>query len=98
MNTRALGYVCILLALLFWAGNATVGRMAPQAQIPPLGLNFWRWMVALLVLAPLALPKLRIQWRRLRAHWLPCTVFGMVTVAGFNAVFYIGTQPSCREH
>jgi len=92
MNNPALGYAFVLLALLFWAGNATVGRMAPDAHIPPLALNFWRWIVAILVLAPIALPKLRLQWPRLRAHWLLCVVFGMITVAGFNAVFYIALQ------
>ena len=92
MNTSTLGYGFILLALLFWAGNATVGRTAPDAHIPPLALNFWRWVVALLVLGAFALPKLSAQWPLLRPHWLLCTTFGIVTVAGFNAVFYIALQ------
>jgi drug/metabolite transporter (DMT)-like permease len=92
MHNPALGYGFILLALLFWAGNATVGRMAPDAHIPPLGLNYWRWVIALLVLAPFAMASLQAQWPRLRSHWLLCTVFGIITVAGFNAAFYIGLQ------
>ncbi len=92
MNNPALGYAFILFALLFWAGNALVGRLAPDAHIPPIALNFWRWIVALLVLAPFAFPKLRAQWQLFKSHWWLWTVFGIVTVAGFNTVFYIAMQ------
>jgi len=92
MSAHALGTGFILLALLFWAGNALIGRTAPDAHIPPLALNFWRWLVALVVLAPFALPKLYAQWPLFRAHWWLCTVFGIITVAGFNAVFYVALK------
>jgi drug/metabolite transporter (DMT)-like permease len=86
------GYGFILLALLCWAGNALIGRTAPDAHIPPLALNFWRWAVALLALAPFAIPNLRAQWPLFRAKWWLWTVFGIFTVTGFNAVFYIALQ------
>jgi drug/metabolite transporter (DMT)-like permease len=92
MNHQALGTVFILLALLCWGGNALVGRTAPDANIPPIALNFWRWMVALLVLAPFAIGNLRAQWPLFRAHWWLWTVFGIITVAGFNTTFYIALQ------
>ena len=92
MSQHALGTVLILLALLAWAGNALVGRMAPDAHVPPLALNFWRWVIALAVLAPFALTALRAQWRLFRAHWWLWCVFGIVSVAGFNAVFYFALQ------
>jgi drug/metabolite transporter (DMT)-like permease len=92
VSQHALGTVLILLALLSWAGNAVVGRIAPEAQVPPLALNFWRWVVALAVLAPFAAAALRAQWSLFRAHWWLWCVFGIVSVAGFNAVFYIGLQ------
>jgi drug/metabolite transporter (DMT)-like permease len=66
--------------------------VAPDAHIPSVALNFWRWIVAFLVLAPLAIPKLRDQWRLFKSHWRLWTVFGMVTVAGFNTAFYIALQ------
>jgi drug/metabolite transporter (DMT)-like permease len=92
MNTQALGTALILLALLSWAGNALVGRTAPDAHVPPLALNFWRWVVAFLVLAPFALAKLKRQWPLFREHWWLWVVFGIISVAGFNAVFYIALQ------
>jgi drug/metabolite transporter (DMT)-like permease len=86
------GYAFVVFAVLLWAGNAVVGRVAPDANVPPVALNFWRWVLAFLVLVPFAVPKLRAQWALFKAHWWLWTVFGMVTVAGFNTTFYIALQ------
>ena len=43
----------LLLPPLLWAGNAVVGRMM-QGVVPPITLNFMRWVLALLLLLPLA--------------------------------------------
>ena len=43
----------LILAPLFWAGNFVVGR-AMHADMPPVGLAFWRWAIALAALAPFA--------------------------------------------
>jgi drug/metabolite transporter (DMT)-like permease len=78
------------------ACRALVGRQrrrwTPDANVPPLGLNFWRWAIALLVLAPFAIAKLRTQRHLIKAHWRLWAVFGIVTVAGFNSAYYIGLQ------
>jgi drug/metabolite transporter (DMT)-like permease len=87
-----LGAVLILGALLFWAGNALIGRVAPDAGVPPLALNFWRWFAAFLVLLPFAIPSLRAQRDLFMQYWRLWTVFGIVTVLGFNTAFYVGLQ------
>lgn len=98
MNDFLLGVVFILLALLCWTGNALVGRIAPDTQIPPIALNFWRWVIALLALAPFALVALSAQWLLIRMHWALLTVFGIIAVAGFNAVFYVALQYTTVVH
>ncbi len=92
MNHPALGYGFVVFAVLLWAGNAIIGRIAPDSDVPPIALNFWRWVCAFFVLLPFALPKLRAQWSLFKAHWWLWAVFGAVTVAGFNTVFYIALQ------
>jgi drug/metabolite transporter (DMT)-like permease len=92
MNKLAWGYVLVVIAVLLWAGNAVIGRVAPDVNVPPLALNFWRWMVAFLVLAPFAIPKLSAQRDLLKSHWRLGIVFGVVTVAGFNSAHYVGLQ------
>jgi drug/metabolite transporter (DMT)-like permease len=92
MTKQAWGYVFIVVAVLLWAGNAVIGRIAPDVNVPPLALNFWRWTVALLLMAPFAVAKLSAQRDLFRAHWRLWTVFGIITVAGFNSAYYIGLQ------
>ena len=92
MTKLAWGYVFVVIAVLLWAGNAVIGRVAPDVNVPPLALNFWRWMVALLVLAPFAIPKLSAQRDLFKTHWRLWTVFGIITVAGFNSAHYVGLQ------
>ena len=38
---------------LLWAGNAVVGRLVTEL-VPPITLNFLRWVVAFFILLPLA--------------------------------------------
>ena len=38
---------------LLWAGNAVVGRLM-QGLVPPVTLNFLRWVLAFAILLPLA--------------------------------------------
>ncbi len=36
-------YVLLTLCVLFWAGHLVVVRAVHQ-DIPPIALNFWRWV------------------------------------------------------
>jgi len=41
MSRPAWGYVFVALAVLLWAGNAAVGRLAPDSNVPLAQLE-WR--------------------------------------------------------
>ena len=41
----------MIITLLCWSGNFVLGR-AVHADVPPVGLSFWRWLLAF-VLVPL---------------------------------------------
>jgi drug/metabolite transporter (DMT)-like permease len=80
--------VLLTLACLFWAGNFVIAR-AMHAEIPPIGLAFWRWTLALAVLAPFVGPLL---WRHqgvLRRYWLYIASLGATGIAGFPALLYL---------
>jgi drug/metabolite transporter (DMT)-like permease len=89
MRIKASPYLLLVLTPLFWAGNFVLGR-AVKANIPPIGLAFWRWAIALLVLVPFALPHLRAQWPLVRANWKALAVFAVLGVTCFNTFVYIG--------
>lgn len=84
-------YLLLTLTALFWSGNMVLGR-GVRGDIPPLALAFWRWVIALLLVLPLALPHLREQWPLLRRGWKPLFVLGLLGIGGYNTFAYIALQ------
>ncbi len=84
-------YLLLTLTALFWSGNMVMGR-GIRADVPPIALAFWRWMIALALLLPLALPHLRPQWPKLKAHWPIVVVLGLLGVGGYNTFAYLALQ------
>ncbi len=93
MNRSAiLGAGFIVVAMLFWGGNTTVGRFAMTTDLPPIGVNFWRWTMAFAILLPLYAPTLWRQRRLLWRHRVYCFFLGLVGVTCFNSFYYVGLQ------
>ena len=94
MNQRLTPATALLLTLppLLWAGNAVVGRVVHEL-IPPMTLNFLRWVLAFAILLPLA-------WRVLRpgsgmwAHWKRLSMLGLLGIGCYNALQYLALQTS----
>jgi len=89
MRINASPYLLLVLSTLFWAGNFVLGR-AVKSVIPPIGLAFWRWAAALVLLLPFAFPHLRKDWPLLRGCWRSLTLFAILGVSCFNTFVYIG--------
>jgi len=84
-------YALLTLASLFWAGNWIVGR-AVRETMPPVALTFWRWAVAALLLAPMALPRLAGQGAVLRRHRGLLFLLGLTGVVLFQGLAYAGLR------
>ena len=65
--SRLSAFLLLASANLFWSGNWIAGRALRDA-FDPVSLNFWRWVVATVALAPFALPALRGKWPLIRRH------------------------------
>jgi drug/metabolite transporter (DMT)-like permease len=89
MRINAHPFLLLTLTTLFWSGNFVIGR-AMKNSIPPIGLAFWRWALALVILIPFSIPHLREQWLILKLNWRWLTVFGVLGVSCFNTFVYIG--------
>jgi drug/metabolite transporter (DMT)-like permease len=78
---------------LFWAGNAVLAR-ALVGEFPPLALSFWRWTLALVVIAPFAAKSV---WRHravIRNH-LPLLAWtSLLGVGCYNSLQYLALQTS----
>jgi drug/metabolite transporter (DMT)-like permease len=84
-------YLLLAMANLFWAGNWIVGR-GMRADVPPIALSFWRWIIALACLLPLAWPYLKRDHAVLLAGWRSLAVLGILGTCLYNALTYLGLQ------
>lgn len=89
--SRALAFFLLALSSLFWAGNWVIGRALRDA-IEPIALNFWRWLIAALVLAPFALPGLSAQHRAIRRGAGLLALLALTGVALFHCLVYLGLK------
>ena len=77
---------------LLWAGNAVVGRLVTDL-VPPITLNFLRWVVAFFILLPLAAWVLRPS-SGLWSHWRRFALLSLLGVGCYNALQYLALQTS----
>ncbi|MSQ54432.1 MAG: DMT family transporter [Betaproteobacteria bacterium] len=86
-----LAYLLLALAVLFWSGNWIVGRMLADL-VPPVALTFWRWVIALALLAPVVAPRLWRHRAMLVREWKPVVVIGLLGGGLHNVLQYWGLQ------
>ncbi|MFP6757724.1 MAG: DMT family transporter [Alphaproteobacteria bacterium] len=86
-----LAYLMLTGTALFWSGNVVFGRGVSD-QLPPLGLNFWRWTVALLILLPFTWRTFVEQRSVIIGHWKILFLLAVLGITGFNSLAYIAFQ------
>ena len=84
--------VLLVIPPLLWAGNAVVGRLVHEL-IPPITLNFIRWVLAFAILLPLAHGVLRAD-SPLWPHWRRYALLGLLGIGAYNALQYLALQTS----
>ena len=84
-------YVLLTLAPLFWSCNWIVGRGLSH-DVPPLAMTFYRWLFAIVILAPFALPRLRADLPLVRRHWKALLGLGVIGIGTHNALAYLGLR------
>ena len=84
-------YLLLTLAALFWSGNWIAGR-ALAGLVPPVALTFWRWAIALALIAPLVAPRLWAQRALLARGWKPIVLLGLLGGGLHNVLQYWGLQ------
>ena len=88
---RLSAFLLLALANLLWSGNWIAGR-ALRDSFDPISLNFWRWAIATLALAPFALPALRGQGALLRRHAGILLILSLTGIAVFQSLVYLGLR------
>ena len=88
---RSWPYLVLLLPPLFWAGNFIVGR-AFSAELGAITMSFYRWLLALCLLAPFAYSRVRQELPIILNHLPILTVLALLSVASFNILLYLGLR------
>jgi drug/metabolite transporter (DMT)-like permease len=90
-HSRLSAFLLLALANLLWSGNWIVGR-ALRDSFDPVTLNFSRWLIAALALAPFALPALRGKGALLRRHAGILLLLSLAGIAVFQSMVYLGLR------
>ncbi len=82
LHSRAGLYACLILtlAVFSFAIVHVVGR-GVRAEVPPVGLSFWRWLLGALVLLPFIYPNLKVNAPVIREHIRPLSMLGCMMMA-----------------
>lgn len=82
---RSRPYLLLTLTTLFWSGNWIVGRAA-RTEIAAIPLAYWRWVTALAIFLPFALPAMWAQRGLILREWKIMLVFSALGVPLFHGL------------
>ena len=85
-----MGYLYGFLAITFWGFNFVTARYL-AADVPPATLTFWRWFVALLILAPYIVKVIQ-QRNELIKHWRFFILAAITGVSTFHICIYLAAN------
>ncbi len=91
LSPRHLAMAGLVLGTLAWAGNALIAR-ASAGLLPPVGLSFWRWTTALLLLLPFTAGGLWHHRHTLLAHRWQVLTLAALSIATYNTLLYLAAQ------
>lgn len=88
---RVAAFALLVLSNLLWSGNWVIGR-AVRDSFDPIALNFWRWLVAALVMAPFALREALAHRAVIRRHLGLFALLALSGVVAFQSLVYLGLR------
>lgn len=80
-------FLLLVICNLFWAGNYVFGKYV-VSEMTPLWITFSRWMLASLLLIPIAYFAENPKWSPIRKQWYLLLSMGILGIAAFNLTLY----------
>ena len=88
MSKNYLAYTYLTLAALFWSGNFIIGKFATLFEVPPLTLNFLRWVMVWFILIPFTIKEVISKKSYIIKNFLVIGLMGVLSISTFNSVVY----------
>ena len=89
MSKNYLAYTLLVFAAFCWSGNFIVGKYAYLFEVPPLTLNFLRWVSVWLILIPFTYKEMYKNLNHIKKNWIVISFMGVITISTFNSVVYL---------
>ncbi|MFT8708884.1 MAG: DMT family transporter [Sporolactobacillus sp.] len=84
---RSTAVVLLVFANLFWAGNYICGKYV-IAAMHPIQINFLRWLIAAIILFPLAQLIEQPNWKIIWREWKTLLLLSILGIIGYNILLY----------
>ncbi|MGE0734513.1 MAG: DMT family transporter [Alphaproteobacteria bacterium] len=81
-------HLLLAFATFFWAANIVIGKAASVGIVPPFTLSYFRWVIAILCLAPFVWRRALATWPILRPHWKFVLFLALISVTAYNSLQY----------
>jgi drug/metabolite transporter (DMT)-like permease len=88
MNTRIKAYIMLIFCAFFWSGNFIVGKFATLYEVPPLTLNFFRWLIVWIILIPFTFRDILQNIKIIKKNFYPILLMSITSISVFNSVVY----------
>ncbi|MDE1164374.1 MAG: DMT family transporter [Pseudomonas sp.] len=86
-----MNFLLPVLATLIWAASTVVNRLS-VGVIDPAAISFYRWLVALLVLSPVLLPRVWRLRRSIRPYLPKLALLGLLGMALYQSLAYFAAH------
>ena len=88
MSTNFKAYLMLTFCAFFWSGNFIVGKFATLYQVPPLTLNFFRWLIVWSILIPFTFKDILINFKIIKEKFYSILLMSITSISIFNSVVY----------
>ena len=88
MNDNLKAYFMLTLCAFFWSGNFIVGKFATLYEVPPLTLNFLRWLIVWIILIPFTFRDILNNIKVIKKNFYSILLMSITSISIFNSVVY----------
>ena len=88
MSVNFKAYLMLILCAFFWSGNFIVGKFATLYEVPPLTLNFFRWLIVWIILIPFTFRDILKNIKTIKTFFYSILLMSITSISIFNSVVY----------
>jgi len=88
LSKNSLAYSLLVAATFVWSANFIVGKLSTLFQVPPLTLNFYRWVLVWFLILPFTYKEILIKIPEIKKNIGLLLILGITGVSIFNSVVY----------